>query len=195
MTHFTTLPSLTWLSGVASFTEAVTMSPSPAFNPASPPIGRMHISLRAPELSATVSQVRIIIIISAPLSFLLGGRFLRQHFFQSPALEARKRAGGNDAYGVPLLGLALLVVGIEFLGNADHAAVLRVLHEPLHFDHDGLGHLGAGNLADEFGFLAALGAGRRWRRFCLRRCLWCCLRFRCHYSFPALAVFAPAFIS
>jgi hypothetical protein len=50
---------LIWLSGVASFTEAVTMSPRPAFNPASPPTGRMHMSFRAPELSATVSQVRI----------------------------------------------------------------------------------------------------------------------------------------
>src|SRR5215468_8463783 len=59
ITHFTTLPSLIWLSGVASFTDAVTMSPNPAFNPASPPTGKMHISLRAPELSATVSQVRI----------------------------------------------------------------------------------------------------------------------------------------
>src|SRR5215468_3916670 len=59
MTHLTTFPSFTWLSGVASFTEAVTMSPKPAFKPASPPTGKMHISLRAPELSATVSQVRI----------------------------------------------------------------------------------------------------------------------------------------
>jgi hypothetical protein len=59
VTHFTTLPSLIWLSGVASFTEAVTISPRPAFKPASPPMGMMHISLRAPELSATVSQVRI----------------------------------------------------------------------------------------------------------------------------------------
>src|SRR5208282_254835 len=62
ITHFTTFPSFTWLSGDASFTDAVTMSPSPAFSPASPPMGRMHMSLRAPELSATVSQVRIMII-------------------------------------------------------------------------------------------------------------------------------------
>src|SRR5215472_4946561 len=71
ITHFTTLPSLIWLSGVASFTDAVTMSPNPAFNPASPPTGKMHMSLRAPELSATVSQVRIWIIGVLPcLSYL-----------------------------------------------------------------------------------------------------------------------------
>src|SRR5229473_5727159 len=58
-TAFTTLPFLTWLSGVASFTAAVMTSPRPACNPASPPTGIMHVSLRAPELSATVSQVRI----------------------------------------------------------------------------------------------------------------------------------------
>src|SRR5712664_3355137 len=58
-TAFTTLPFLTWLSGVASFTAAVMTSPRPACNPASPPTGMMHVSLRAPELSATVSQVRI----------------------------------------------------------------------------------------------------------------------------------------
>src|SRR6266403_418230 len=58
-TAFTTLPFLTWLSGVASFTAAVMTSPRPACNPASPPTGMMQVSLRAPELSATVSQVRI----------------------------------------------------------------------------------------------------------------------------------------
>src|SRR5208282_607145 len=58
-TAFTTVPCLTWLSGVASFTEAVITSPRPACKPTSPPTGKMHISLRAPELSATVSHVRI----------------------------------------------------------------------------------------------------------------------------------------
>jgi len=47
------------LSGAASFTEAVITSPSPALRPAAPPIGRMHVMRRAPELSATVNHVRI----------------------------------------------------------------------------------------------------------------------------------------
>src|SRR5271154_1287308 len=55
----TTFPFFTWLSGVASFTAAVIMSPREAVNPASPPIGRMHVIWRAPELSATVSHVLI----------------------------------------------------------------------------------------------------------------------------------------
>src|SRR5579864_7162470 len=67
-TAFTTVPCLTWLSGVASFTAAVMTSPKPAFNPASPPSGKIHISFRAPELSATVSQVRIMIMVLLPCS-------------------------------------------------------------------------------------------------------------------------------
>src|SRR5208282_2211519 len=55
----TTLPFFTWPSGVASFTAAVMTSPSPAVSPASPPSGRMQVIWRAPELSATVSHVRI----------------------------------------------------------------------------------------------------------------------------------------
>src|SRR5208337_1758869 len=121
ITHFTTL---------ASFTDAVTMSPSPAFNPASPPRGRMHISFRAPELSATVSQVRIIIMVALPV-LLLRRRLVRQHFLQTPALEARKRPGGHDADSVSLLRFALFIVRVELFRNAHHAAVLGVLHQPL----------------------------------------------------------------
>src|SRR5579864_2102505 len=55
MTAFTTLPFCTWPSGADSFTAAVIMSPSPAFNPVEPPSGRIICSLRAPELSATSS--------------------------------------------------------------------------------------------------------------------------------------------
>ena len=35
------------------------MSPSPAQPPTSPPTGKIHIKRRAPELSATVNQLRI----------------------------------------------------------------------------------------------------------------------------------------
>src|SRR5215471_2780302 len=118
---------------------------------------------------------------SAPLSLLLGRRSsrfgrggLRQHFFQAPALQARERAGRHDADGVALLGFALFVVRVEFLGDADDAAVFRVLHEPLHFDHNRFFHFGAGYLADKLRALAALG---HWRR----------LRFRSHYALPAFA--------
>jgi hypothetical protein len=45
--------------GAGFFTDAVIMSPSPAFKPVAPPRGRMHDSLLAPELSATSRIVRI----------------------------------------------------------------------------------------------------------------------------------------
>src|SRR5262245_8201218 len=59
MTHFTTEPFFTLLSGLASLTEAVMMSPSPAFRPVEPPSGKMHASRFAPELSATSRMVLI----------------------------------------------------------------------------------------------------------------------------------------
>src|SRR5690348_238697 len=68
-TAFTTVPCFTWLSGAASFTEAVTPSPNPATSPASPPNGRMAVSRRAPELSATVSHVRICTMLVLPLPY------------------------------------------------------------------------------------------------------------------------------
>src|ERR1700721_2986469 len=58
-TQRTTLPFLMADSGAASFTAAVTTSPSPARSPRSPPRGRMHESLRAPLLSATSRIVLI----------------------------------------------------------------------------------------------------------------------------------------
>src|SRR5436305_7980877 len=62
ITQRTTLPFLIAESGAASFTAAVTTSPSPARRPRSPPRGRIQDSLRAPLLSATSRIVRIPII-------------------------------------------------------------------------------------------------------------------------------------
>src|SRR5580704_6226658 len=69
ITAFTTLPFCTCPSGAASFTEAVIMSPRPAFSPVEPPSGRIICSLRAPELSATSSML---LIITAMASISLG---------------------------------------------------------------------------------------------------------------------------
>src|SRR6185312_13473771 len=66
MTAFTTLPFSTVTSGEASFTAAVTTSPSPAVLPSPPPSGRITCSLRAPELSATASIVLICTISRSP---------------------------------------------------------------------------------------------------------------------------------
>src|ERR1700688_780945 len=53
-----------------------------------------------------------------------------------------------------------------------------MLHEALHFHHDGLFHLGAGNFAGENGALAALILLRRRSLLC----------FCGHYAFPAFFV-------
>src|ERR1700689_4936964 len=70
MTAFTTVPFFAWPSGAASFTDAVIMSPSPAFNPVEPPSGRIICSLRAPELSATSSIDLIITAMAISLNLL-----------------------------------------------------------------------------------------------------------------------------
>src|SRR6476469_9081586 len=62
ITQRTTFPFLIAESGAASFTAAVTTSPSPARRPRSPPRGRMQERRRAPELSATSRIVLIPII-------------------------------------------------------------------------------------------------------------------------------------
>src|SRR5450755_185029 len=66
---------------------------------------------------------------------------------------------------------------IELFRDAHHATIFRVLHQALHFHHDGLFHLGAGYFAGERGTLAALGG--------LCRC-WSFNWFRCHHAFPLL---------
>src|SRR5213076_1581220 len=72
------------------------------------------------------------------------------------------------------LGLAILIVRVKLFRDAHHAAVLGVLHQPLHFHHDRFLHLGAGDFAGEDGALAALG----------NRGALC---FGCHYAFPAFS--------
>src|ERR1700677_5170427 len=78
ITQRTTLPFLIADSGDASFTAAVTTSPSPARSPRSPPRGRMHESLRAPLLSATSRIVLIPIMVNMLLRNLNPFRLLRQ---------------------------------------------------------------------------------------------------------------------
>src|SRR5216684_7335788 len=111
---------------------------------------------------------------SAPLSFLRNRRVPRQHFLQPPALQLRKRPRGHNAHRIAWLGLAIFVVRVKLFRNAHYAAVLGVLHQPLHLDYNGLFHLRAGHFAGENGALAALGNRGA-------------LRFACHYAFPAFS--------
>src|SRR6266581_8495260 len=68
MTALTTSPFLTEPPGVASLTEATITSPIEASNFEPPATTRMHISSRAPVLSATRTLVCGMIIDVAPLS-------------------------------------------------------------------------------------------------------------------------------
>jgi hypothetical protein len=79
----------------------------------------------------------------------------RQHFFEAPALQLGDWARCDDTHGVPELGLALFIMRVKLFRDAHHAAILRVLHETQHFDHDGLFHLGAGHATGEHLMLMA----------------------------------------
>src|SRR5205809_573147 len=104
-TALTTVPFLVWLSGAASFTEAVMTSPKPAERPVWPPSGRIICNLRAPELSATSSMLLIITAIirspCAPAAPLLDiGRDGLRHqgraahnILQPPSLQLGQRPG------------------------------------------------------------------------------------------------------
>src|ERR1700733_5658031 len=81
ITQRTTLPFLIADSGDASFTAAVTTSPSPARSPRSPPRGRMHESLRAPLLSA---PSRIVLLPIMLISSLMPGYTRLQPRFEPP---------------------------------------------------------------------------------------------------------------
>src|SRR5262245_19536215 len=122
-------------SGAASFTDAVMMSPRPAYCPAEPPRIRMHAILRAPELSATSRMVPIWIM---ALSLGLG---LRHDLAQAPALQLRQRPGLLDPDAVAHLRGVALVVGVEAAGPLDGPRVLRVLNAALDLDDDRLVHL------------------------------------------------------
>src|SRR5688500_12381523 len=113
----------------------------------------MHISSRAPELSAACKRVLSWIIALAP-SFR---RRALDNAHQGPRLAARQRPALRDRDGVARAALILLVVR-EQLGRAPHVlAVGRVLDQPLDRDGDGLVHL----VADD-------RAGQRLRRVLFR---------------------------
>src|SRR5687767_11209732 len=128
----------------------------------------MHISSRAPELSAACKRVLSWIIALAP-SFR---RRALDHAHQGPRLVPRQRPALRDRHGVALAALVVLVVRQQ-LGRAAHVlAVGRVLDQPLDRDRDGLVHL----VADD-------GAGQRLRR--LRR--WLLFSFGHYALLPACA--------
>src|ERR1700694_2182512 len=94
-TAFITSPFFTRPRGIASFTDTTMTSPMVAYFRLEPPSTLMHMTLRAPELSATSSLVCIWIMVLHPQLF---PRASRSHDFllllaldHFPALELRQR--------------------------------------------------------------------------------------------------------
>src|ERR1700691_2601715 len=117
ITAFITSPFLTRPRGIASLTETTMMSPMVAYLRLEPPSTLMHMTRRAPELSAT-SRLVCIWIMGVPLN-LSSRRLFLLAAYHRPALELRKRPMLFDPHHVADLELVLLVVGVIFL-RASH---------------------------------------------------------------------------
>src|SRR6266851_3330635 len=114
-TAFITSPFLTRPRGMASFTDTTITSPMVAYFRLEPPNTLMHMTLRAPELSATSSLVCIWIIVVHSQFFPRAWRshdflflFALDHF---PTLQLRQRASFLDPDEVSRRVFVLLVVG------------------------------------------------------------------------------------
>src|SRR5476649_1454825 len=133
-TAFMTSPFLTRPRGIASFTETTMTSPMVAYLRLEPPSTLMHMTRRAPELSATSRLVCIWIIGSDPLRCLVGAA-LGQHL---PSLGFRLRRALDDAGVVAGLVDVALVVGVILLGPAHGLLQHRMQEGPFDLHHHGL---------------------------------------------------------
>src|ERR1041385_6459385 len=99
----------------------------------------MHWTCLAPVLSATSNQVRIWIMVRLGRPSALR---LRHDLDEPPPLRQGDRTGLHQPHPVALVGLALLIVGLEPDVPPDVLAVLLVLLQTLHLHRDRLLHLG-----------------------------------------------------
>src|SRR5580704_6022953 len=119
----------------------------------------MHCTRLAPELSATSRTVRIWIMAASFLHELL------DEARDGEALVLADRTVLLDLDLIAGLELALFVVRLVAAARADVLAVERIPAVIDHLDHDGLGHLGADDLAQQ---LASAAMGD-FRRLCVLR--------------------------
>src|SRR5258708_5210093 len=149
ITALTTSPFLTEPPGVASLTEATITSPTEASNFEPPATTRMHISSRAPVLSATRTLVCGMIIGLVLPSVLarnvqdLDGlaRTATQDLLDNPVLVFADRAGLGNQYGIADLAPVGLVVSLETARAAQRAAIQPVTRDQFDVDHHRLVHL------------------------------------------------------
>src|SRR5262245_25067668 len=152
MTALTTSPFFTEPPGLASLTEATITSPTEASNLEPPATTRMHISSRAPVLSATRRRVcGMIIVLYSPLqSGFDFGDFDRlagaaaQDLLDDPVLVLADRPRLGDDDRVAYLAPVGLVVRLEVARPSQGAAVQAMARHQLDRDDHGLVHLVAG---------------------------------------------------
>src|SRR5512143_393571 len=113
----------------------------------------MHITRRAPELSATSSSVDIWIIESTPVP----GGSLAHALERFPSLELGKRTALADAHDIACLVFAILAVGVICVRTAHGLAHDRMGEATLDLHHHGLRIL----VADHDALQHAL-----WHYFC-----------------------------
>src|SRR5688500_13710619 len=139
----------------------------------------MHISSRAPLLSAAASVVCIWIMSPSPPALPRSCFSAREDLHDAPVLGLRQRTAFRDSDDVAFLALAGLVVRMD-LGRAAHdLAVQRVLHLALEQHRHGLLHL----VADDATFDGALrflviAHGHCPLSFAPSRCLTCAISRR-----------------
>src|SRR5215813_10639980 len=142
ITAWCTSPFLTRPRGSASLTETTMTSPTVAYLRLEPPSTLMHMTRRAPELSATSRLVCIWIMML--LSLLFPVRATRSDGLllfapdRGPALEPRNRPMLLDPHRVADVELVLLVVGVVLLRAPNRLLHLRMREAALDADDDGL---------------------------------------------------------
>src|SRR3954453_11535986 len=134
MTALWTSPFFTRPRGIASLTETTMTSPIEAYLRFEPPSTFTHITLRAPELSATSS--RLFIWIMASILSGAGRRRRVEHDF--PALAFGHRPAFADLHAVAGLHLVALVVREIFLRTNDEFLVGGMQSSALDLDRHGL---------------------------------------------------------
>src|SRR5262249_639490 len=141
-TAFIPSPFFTRPRGIASLTETTITSPMVAYRFFEPPSTLMHMTRRAPELSATSRLVCIWIMMLSPLS--VPGSSRSQHFLlllaldHFPALELRQWPTLLDPDQIAYPELVLLVVGVVLLRPPYSLLHHRMGEAPLDAHHHGL---------------------------------------------------------
>src|SRR5579872_3017609 len=155
ITAFITSPFLTRPRGIASFTETTITSPMVAYLRLEPPSTLMHMTRRAPELSATSRLVCIWIMASGSGAQGAGGGLVGHDL---PALGLGDRPCLANLHSVADLEAIGLVVRGVLLRARDELLVDRVHDATLDHDRDGLVALVAHHRAphDSPGHLALL---------------------------------------